>query len=121
MRPLLSMLSLIVFGMETKLVVPEDLISFFFGFFSRSYLVVDLERCFLWLVATEVPRWPVLDDIFSYYDLIILLMFHGWYIFTAPIFMLSDAPMIKNLCVGSPQRMVLFISTFMALTYFYQH
>lgn len=55
-RPLFSILSLMVLGMDTRLVVPDARISFFLGFFSRSYLVVDLDRCFLWLVATEDPR-----------------------------------------------------------------
>ncbi|CAH2042191.1 unnamed protein product, partial [Iphiclides podalirius] len=65
MRPLLSMMSFMLLGMETKLLVPEVLKSFFFAFFSRSYLGADLERYFRWLVATDVPRWPVRDDILS--------------------------------------------------------
>lgn len=63
MRPLLSMVSLMLLGMDTRLVVPEVRSSFFFGFFSKSYLFVDLDLCFLWLVVTEVPRCPVRDDI----------------------------------------------------------
>lgn len=58
--------SLMLLGMDTRLVVPDVLKSFFFGFFSMSYLVVDRERCFRWLVATDVPRCPVRDDILAH-------------------------------------------------------
>lgn len=62
MSPLLSMLSLMVLGMETRLVAPLRFF-FFLGFSRSAYLVVDLDLCFLWLVATEEPPVVVLPPL----------------------------------------------------------
>lgn len=59
MSPLLSIDNLMVFGIETKETLVECF--FFFGFSASTYLEVDRERCFLWLVAAllEVAAAPV--------------------------------------------------------------
>lgn len=64
MRPLLSITSLMLLGMDTKLVVPEVGISFFLGFFSPCP-VLDFDLYRRSLVATEALRCPVLDDILT--------------------------------------------------------
>jgi hypothetical protein len=48
MSPLFSIDSLMVFGIDTREVLPPLGILFFFGFSTSVYRGVDRDRCFRW-------------------------------------------------------------------------